>query len=254
MVKLFICDIDGCLAEPFEPFDLPAWQQLVAIVARGEQEEGVPRIGLCSGRAYAYVEAVTQALGIHAPVLFESGAGLFHRPSVEVVWNPNLTAEVEAQLEAVRHWMFREIFPHRPGVRFDYGKRGQTGLIGKEWEEVQPIVPLAEAFVADHFPNAMRVFHTHVSIDVVPAMITKRRAIEWLVRRENLLLEEVAYIGDTNGDIEALQTVGRSFAPANATDEVKSIVQHVTRGSHIEGVLEAISLCMEENAVVFRGA
>ena len=242
MPRLFICDIDGCLAEPFQPYDLPKWQRLAEHARRAEANpDAGPRISLCSGRAYAYVEAVTQALGLRTPSLFESGAGAFYCETAEVLWNPHLTPDVERDLASVKTWMFDALLPASGNVRFDYGKRGQTGVVGLDWTDIEPLVPQVEAYVAAHFPERFRVFHTHVSIDVVPTAITKAAAIRWMAAHEGYALADIAYIGDTNGDIEALECVGHAFAPSNATDAVKAVANHVTTASHIDGVLEALA-------------
>ena len=50
-------------------------------------------------------------------------------------------------------------------------------------------------------------------------------------------LSETAYIGDDLNDIETLMGVGLSFCPANAVDEVKSIVDYVTKNAGGQGAV-----------------
>ncbi|MGA1495494.1 MAG: HAD family phosphatase, partial [Rhodothermales bacterium] len=69
MTKLFVSDIDGCLAMPYEPFRMDRMRALMGRI----HASGSPAFSLCSGRAYAYVEAMTQLLGLRVPTLFESG-------------------------------------------------------------------------------------------------------------------------------------------------------------------------------------
>ena len=64
----------------------------------------------------------------------------------------------------------------------------------------------------------------------------------------------MAFIGDANGDLGALETVGYSFAPANATAEVKARVQLVTDGWGIDGVLEAYRWCLARNEALRKKA
>ena len=106
MIRLFLADIDGCLSEPYVPFDLDGFRRLRDWGLRAETDDRVPRLGLCSGRSYAYVEAMAQALGLRAPALFESGGGRFDLADARITWNPALTPGTEAALargmEAVR--------------------------------------------------------------------------------------------------------------------------------------------------------
>ncbi len=52
-------------------------------------------------------------------------------------------------------------------------------------------------------------------------------------------MEEVAFIGDTNGDLPALKIVGRSFCPANGQDALKAQVDHASALCDIDAVIEA---------------
>lgn len=248
MIRLFISDIDGCLAEPYAPYDLRGFETMARYAREADPlEDGGPRpvVSLCSGRAYAYVEAVTQALALTTPVLFESGAGLFHPVEARIDWNPTITDEVESQLREVREWMMEACIPDT-SLSLDYNKRTQAGLVSPNQDEIDRFVPKVEAFVAEQAPD-LHVFPTHMSIDVVPPTITKREGLEWLGRHLGIPLDEMAYIGDTKGDLVALEQVGHSFAPTNAQDLVKKRVDHVTGHPLMDGTLEAYRWCVKYN-------
>lgn len=66
-------------------------------------------------------------------------------------------------------------------------------------------------------------------------------AMKEILIKYNLSFDEVAYIGDDLNDIELLKKVGLSFSVADAVDEVKQSVDHVTRlGGGQGAVREAI--------------
>lgn len=243
MIKLFVSDIDGCISEPYRPYDLGQLTELVELIRH--PDPAVPAFSLCSGRAYAYVEAVSQLLGLETPVLFESGGGMFDPQTARVQWNPALTDDIERDLMEIRHWLKSDCLPGT-SMMFDYGKRTQMGIIGPDLEEVEAMVPRVEEFVAENFPE-FRVFHTPVSIDVAFEEITKRQAMHWLSDELSVPLQEVAYIGDTNGDLPALEVVGHSFAPANAASAVRRMVDHVMEEPVTAGVHAALRWCIEMN-------
>ncbi len=243
MVRLFVSDIDGCIAEPYKPYDMGRLKDLVRLIR--SDDEAVPAFGLCSGRAYSYVEAVSQMLGVNAPVIFESGGGMFNLETATVTWNPTFTPDVERQMLDIGHWLVKDCLPGT-NMMFDFGKRTQVGIAGPDVDEVMRMVPRVEEFVQEHFPS-FRVFHTPISIDVSFDQITKRQAMEWLSADLAIPLEEIAYIGDTNGDLPALEIIGHSFAPANATSSVRRMVDHVTDGSVTDGVYEAFNTCIDVN-------
>jgi hypothetical protein len=246
MIRLFLADIDGCLSEPYVGFDLEAMGQLRVWAAEAERVPAMPRLSLLSGRSYGYVEAVTQLLDLKAPVLFESGGGRFSLPTGTITWNPALTPDVERDLDRVRAYFLEEVIAHNAGFSLDYGKRAQAGIVSADRAAVARILPAARRFVTERFPD-LHPYSTGNSVDVVPAALTKRQAVAWLAAGEGLRLDEVAFIGDTDGDAEALRAVGWGFAPQNAADAAKQAADTVTSGAVIEGVLEAYRACVARN-------
>lgn len=248
MIELFVSDIDGCLSEPYRPFDGPRLQELAAYVRVAGPvggEGALPAFSICSGRSLPYVEAMTQVLGLQVPVLFEAGAGRYDPETARVTWHPGFTVEVEAAIAQVRRWMIRECLPGST-LMFDYSKRTQAGLAGAASGEIAACLPRVEAYLTRRFPK-LCAFHTAISIDVMAAHITKQEGLHWLGAHLGCRMEHTAYIGDSNGDLGALQAVGYSFAPANATEAVKSSVRIVTDGRGLQGVLEAYRWCCAHN-------
>ena len=249
MIRLFVSDIDGCLAEPYQPYDLTALGQLAAWTREAGMpghHAVLPAFGLCSGRAYPYVEAMSQLLGCVVPVLFESGAGRFDPVRAVSTWHPALTPDVRTAMHRIQDFMATEIVGTDTGMSMDYAKGTQAALVGTDPDELYPALERIRAWVAANAPG-FNTFHTHISIDVVPDGLTKREGLAWLADDMGLSLDEMAYIGDTNGDIGALEVVGYSFAPANAQPAVREAVDHVCAGVDVAGTLEAYRLCMDRN-------
>lgn len=258
-IELFVSDIDGCLAAPYRPYDLDGLQALAAhadaagtLHDDGTAPTARPVVTLCSGRPYSYVEAMTQALGLVTPVLFESGAGRFDPVAAQTTWHPALTEELEEQLDQMRAWFREEAVPGTK-ISLDHAKRAQAGIVTPDPAEIQAARPKALAFVENHLPD-LKVFTTDVSIDVLSPQITKRAGLEWLGAHLNVPLEAMAYIGDTDGDIVALEAVGQSFAPANAHESVKPRVDVVTEAPVAAGTLAAYEQCIAYNEATLPSA
>lgn len=248
LIKLFLADIDGCLSEPYRAFDLGGFRQLRAWGARSEADPRYPRVGICSGRAYAYVEATAQALGLRAPALFESGGGRFDLGEARITWNPTLTDETEAALAACRAFILEHVVPRAETVSFDYGKRTQAGIVSPVVGECEAFLPEIEAFVqAQGFD--LVPYHTPYSVDVVPSGLTKVQALRWLAEVDRIGLDELAFIGDTNGDAPAIAAAGLGFAPANGAATARAAADVVTEGAVLDGVLEAYRTCLSHNGV-----
>lgn len=246
MIRLFLADIDGCLSEPYEPYDLDGFAQLRAWSRRAETDDRFPRLGLCSGRSYAYVESMAQSLGLAAPALFESGGGRFDLPEARITWNPTLTPAVERELEAARRFLLEHVVPKSRTISFDYGKRSQAGIVSPTVGECESHLAVVEAFLEAELPD-LTAFHTPYSIDIVPAGLTKEDALRWLVEEEGLHLGELAFIGDTNGDASAIGAAGIGFAPQNASQTAKEAADVVTQGAVLAGTLEAYRVCLRRN-------
>jgi hypothetical protein len=247
MIRLFVSDIDGCLSEPFRPFDRERLDAIARLAARGDPwgvPGAPPAFSLCTGRPYAYTEAMTQALGLTMPVLFEAGAGLFEPVKARTTWHPEFDEALERDLEELRSWLASVV--RGTGLFVDIGKRTQASVIGPARDDVRGMLPLVRARVAERHPD-LTVASTPVSIDILSRRLTKARGLAWLADELRIPLAETAFIGDTDGDIGGLRAVGRSFAPANASDEVRSVVDVVTTGRVAEGVHEAYLACIRTN-------
>jgi len=76
----------------------------------------------------------------------------------------------------------------------------------------------------------------------------KLKILEKLKMKYNLEYKNIAYIGDDINDLPVLKKVGLSFAPNDAVEQVKQIVDHVTLKNGGEGaVREAIDFILAIN-------
>ncbi|MEQ1844927.1 MAG: HAD-IIIA family hydrolase [Nitrospira sp.] len=72
-------------------------------------------------------------------------------------------------------------------------------------------------------------------------VMDKLSVIRDMATRHGLSLREVAYIGDDVNDIEALQAVGFSAAPADGLPQVLKVVDYVCRQKGGEGAVREIT-------------
>lgn len=240
MVRLFISDIDGCIGEPYHAMDMKGLVTLRTLVDHAGSsvlEQPGPVFSLCSGRPFPYVEAISQLLGVQVPVLFESGGGMFDPVTAEVSWHPGYNKGVQDQIELVSEWLLRDAIPGSR-LNFDYAKRTQAGVIGPDADEILRTIPRVEAFVAANCPQ-LGVFPTLLSIDILPDTISKANGIRWLSEKLDIHVDQMAYIGDSKGDVGALELVGSGFAPSNASSIAKEAADTVTPEAGIQGVIKA---------------
>jgi hydroxymethylpyrimidine pyrophosphatase-like HAD family hydrolase len=247
VIKLFVSDIDGCISEPFVPFDLETLGEIRALAATGSMT-GVPlappEFTLCTGRPLGYAEAVGQALGVRLPILFEAGAGMYNMTTGVRTWHPSFGPSEASARREIQDWL--ETLVPGTSMAVDRGKYTQAGLIGADAAEIAAALETVSEFVGTSFPD-FRVAYTEISVDVMHKDLTKREGLAWLAQELGLELDELAFIGDTNGDLGGLRAVGSSFAPANGSAEVRQTVGTVTTGAVCAGVLEAYRICVDRN-------
>jgi len=244
MIKLFITDIDGCLSTPFKEPDWELLSQIRRLNKQSTHDMAVPPLSICSGRPMPYVEAAAQWLGIDRPVGFES-AGIYEVATNKVQFLSAFDDEAEQQVNQLKEWLEDEVISTDEGFILEFTKRMDAGLLHLDKEVIDEVHPSIVDYVADNFPR-FEVHKTDVSINIVLKDNNKRNGIQKICELVDLDPKEVAYIGDSSGDIPGLEIVGRPFAPQNATEAVKQQAE-VIEASVTDAVLLAYREIIQEN-------
>ncbi|ACY17827.1 HAD family hydrolase [Haliangium ochraceum] len=252
-VRLLVCDIDGCLSHPFRPPEWPALAEIARLHMCRDTVPYIPALTLCTGRPLPYAEAVAQWLGVSVPLLFESGSGMYDPSSNQVRWSPAIDAATEAALARLRPLIHDQLVDEYPGTRAEFGKGRDVGFNHPDPTIIEDLRERVLALVEEHRGDgALEVHHTEISVNVIPAAANKGSGLRWLSQHLELPLSQIAYIGDSGGDLSALSCVGRPFAPANAIAEIRRRPEvTVTSGEATGGVLEAYEQLIAYNRMVY---
>lgn len=226
MIKLFVTDLDGCISFPFQA---PVWENMSLIRKLNEEsriDHTIPALSICTGRPYPYAEAVAQWLNVDIPFVFES-AGLY-------VWNGNYikTAVKDEKIELLpihelRKWIKNEVLPHFPSAAIEFTKKMDAGVVAPQKSVIDDIHKLIKERVEEFYP-ALEIHITDVSVNVLLGGNNKLQGMKLLAEELNITLNEIAYIGDTGGDIPALKEVKMAFCPSNATRAVKDVSKEMS--------------------------
>ncbi|SMO64843.1 HAD hydrolase family protein [Fodinibius sediminis] len=244
MIKLFITDLDGCISTPFTT---PDWNLLSEIRRLNDQhmdDRAVPPLTICSGRPLPYVEAVAQWLNVRYPAVFES-AGVCNIQQYEVEFLPVFDKKAEQQVGELKEWLEREVISQYPGMILEFTKKMDAGLIHTKKEVIDEAFPVIKHYVTDHYP-IFEVHKTDVSVNIILADNNKENGIRKLCELLDITPAQVAYIGDSSGDIPGLKIVGQPYAPRNAVDEVKEHAE-VLDAEVTEAVLMAYNRIIRKN-------
>lgn len=237
MIKLFVTDLDGCITRPFEA---PSWELITEIRALNRQSAdnpAIPPLSICSGRPYPYVEAVAQWLDVRKPVIFESG-GMYDMNTNYFYSDGTFDDKAQEEVLELKQWLREEILSRYPEGALEFAKLMDAGFIHPRIEAIEETFPAIKEHVDKNYPE-FEVHRTDVSVNIILSKNNKRAGILKLSEQLGIETKEVAYIGDSGGDIPALEIVGHSFAPANAIDAVKKVVDTALDTKVTEAVLEA---------------
>lgn len=248
MVRFFILDLDGCVTYPFKTPDWGAITAIRQLQLESKDNEMIPALSLCTGRPQPYAEAVAQWLGIRHTIIFESGGGFYHPVTNELAWSPSFTKEIKEKSDEIRAWLLSDVIPKYPGMMPEFTKHTDVGLVHTDIREIKEVYEAASMKIRESFPE-FEVHYTDVSVNIIVSACNKQSGLHYFAEKYGATNEEIAYIGDTSGDIKALKWAGFPFSPSNAIDEVKS-VSKVMKGEATVGVLEAYRLLVEKNTTL----
>ena len=226
MYKLFVVDLDGCISHPFQSPDWKAITEIKRLNNESRENPNIPKLTICSGRPFPYVEAVAQWLDIDLPVLFESGAGMYDVKDTSLRWHPSFTEERLREVIEIKQWLKTEVIDKNRGTIPEFTKHTDAGLINKDSKAIDRMCHSLVGYIETTYP-AFEVHHTDISINIISKKANKGQGISWLCDLLGYTLDEVGYIGDSSGDVPALSIVGKGFAPINSKDVAKNVAQVV---------------------------
>lgn len=244
MTKLFVVDLDGCITHPFVTPDWPSITRIRAYNQQALTDPTIPRLSICTGRPFPYAEAVAQWLDIHLPIVFESGGGVYFPDRRQLQFSEAFT-ENRTQVDQVREWVQTLVETRYPKAMIEFSKLTDAGIVCDDTRLIMEVFALAGDLVSREYPD-FEVHHTEVSVNIIHKGCNKANGLRQIAAATGIALHEIAYIGDSSGDVSALKIVGKPFAPANGNAGVKA-VSSVMEGETSEGVLQAYELLIAAN-------
>ncbi len=162
-------------------------------------------------------------------------------------WHPTFDNDREKKLVELKAFLKENVINKYPGTIPEFAKFTDSGIINQNPKVIQKMYPQIKEYVDANYPD-FEVHYTDVSINVISRSTNKGAGIKFLCELLNLKLDEVAFIGDTGGDIPGLKIVGKPFAPKNAHDSVKEIAE-VMDSEDANAVLEAYQKIIAYNRI-----
>jgi hydroxymethylpyrimidine pyrophosphatase-like HAD family hydrolase len=240
IISLIAIDNDGCLTRGENSgYDLHFVDLMrdYAQRAKAAPADPMPEFTFITGRPQPFVECMQKMFQVDLPAIFENGAGLDHGGSV-VERNPRIDDDAMAMLADAKKLLDGTVMREIPSF-FQPGKDYSATVIARNaddrprlWDACLELHQREKPGVA--FVRAMR------GTDVVVDGVDKGSGLEWLASTMGLTADRIAGIGDSAGDVPFLKLCKWSGAPANATDDVHSIVDYSSPHEAEAGVLDIL--------------
>lgn len=230
MVKLLLLDVDGTLTkdrntEALEPEAISAVQGIV----------GKYTVGLATGNALIVTQALARYIGLPrgSPLIAENGCILEVRGEVH-----ELCEDLGLRDVAMR--IITRVSGVRATYQFNYRRFDITlSVLGNPHEVITRI---KEELRKMGLEDKVRVLFSGYAVHIQPAGSGKGKAVLELCRLMGIDPSEVAYVGDSETDVEAVSIVGYGVAVGNAADELKRVAKLVLRKPSGLGVAEFIGM------------
>lgn len=265
-LKVAFFDIDGTLLDKEGRYSRGLLEQVRRI-----QSLGV-KTAIASGRPVFATSFLMQELNLMDPGVFCTGAHIYdprgNKTLQAAYLAPNLALQLLAQLRnldiyyelycvdsffyetdygtdiRVSHSHHLRAQPlqtdlstllrEQPALKFLIGAEGDSGSERlRQLEQAFPSLTFAYA----HFP-AHPTWHF---VSVIDGQGCKEKAFNWLLAYYGVSSKNVISFGDSQSDTTFLQLAGVGVAMGNATEEVKSVANWVTKNAWDDGVAYALS-------------
>lgn len=263
--RLLAVDLDGTL---LDPAGRPHTDDVTAI--RAALAAGI-HVSIVTGRLYSGTRATAEMLGLHGAVGCADGSHLVRARDHATLLHLGVSGADARRLRSafaragVATFVFaRDAIGHdRAGLPFvEYvttwssdvriaesvfehalwdADEGVTGVVAVGTEdEVRGIVAelareLAGVVTSAAFPMRRGVHAGLWAMIVRSSVGTKGTALRWIAEHHEVALADTVCVGDWINDLPMFKVAGRSFAMAQAPDEVKAAATDVLRVTSEEG-------------------
>ena len=112
---------------------------------------------------------------------------------------------------------------------------GNVGIVSDNMDELKRL----EYYYKSEFGEICDIYLSGpYTLNIVPNHISKRHGIEYMCKKHNISLDEIATMGDSPNDICMLKNIKYSFAMDKSNEEVKESASYVV--NNVKGAIEVI--------------
>ncbi len=212
-VRLVLFDIDGTLTrdrntEALDPEALDAIQDSVA------RYKGLT-FGVATGNTLIVAMALARYIGLPkgAPVIAENGCILYINGRVYALCE-------DLGLREVAYELLKNVPGLKPTYQFEYRRYDMAFITEGDPHVIYKAV--MDELERRGLLDKVNVRHSGYALHIQPKGSGKAQAIRRLCELLGIGLDEVVYIGDSETDLDVIETVGLGVAVGNADDALKA--------------------------------
>jgi hydroxymethylpyrimidine pyrophosphatase-like HAD family hydrolase len=226
LIRAIFSDNEGCIlpgkGQAFPLLELDALRSFL----RSHPAVG---FGICTGRSVPYVEAMVHALDLiqsPVPCICEGGASLY--------WPQLDTWEATSPLlDKVTLFTRVAVMKYREEL-------GKVGCLSLYPDPPTTVEDLFRAYTDSPALQGYQITRSVAAVDITRVGVDKAFGVKKACLRLGVDVSQVLCIGDALNDVPMLEAVGFSACHANATNEVKEIVDFAASGHSTVGMLEIL--------------
>ena len=261
MIKEIFCDLDGTLYnEKITERDLGA--------IRLAQEFGI-NFNIATGRVFYHAKDIIKQADINGDIICENGSYIYNNKGDCIFRSTLADSDIKRIISAYRGLKYIDeedvlyfkyagevVIPKNGDLEsyFSNGyivdetilsresyesKVGNIGIFSNDHQKLERIVSDLRGVFANEFDIYIS---GPVTMNIVPKGVSKFDAIKLLCKKNNISLDEVVTIGDSQNDISMLKNIKVSFAMDTAKDDVKSQAAYLT-----PTVADAVKMVIDYN-------
>lgn len=240
--KALVFDLDGT-AIPKKPDGMPS----PAVIAAVQAAQKICHVSIATGRPLQLCEEILEALKIDDLCILNGGTHLYSRKTKTFVWKQEIDEQVLqalfAQLQDFSQYLVADEKNLTPVPLAEYLTNQPIGLpciFATTAEDAAKIVSIATSFdsVTAHPVSSWKdgFFDIHITHDLA----TKKHALQALLSRLNVHIDEVMVAGDGGNDLPLFELAGWKVAMGNAGPELKAAADWIAPTVDEDGLAVAI--------------
>jgi len=227
VLKALVCDIDGTLTDEKRRINTGAIETIRLLLDRD-----IPVV-LASGNTICFLDAVARMIGTDGAVIGENG-GVFQTGfDGELVVTGDRSVSLRAYDRLTSYYGDQgvDLIPFSMDLRYVDVAFAKTVPVG-EVRDVLADIPV-------------RVIDTGFAIHLQPPGLSKGNALMKLAPLLSLSPEDFLAVGDSDNDIEMLETAGYGITMKNGSSGLKKIANSVTERSYGDGFSDGVLSALE---------